>query len=107
VIGAADAVILVAAQEQRRQTVRAQVVHDADAATSIAEGDQLLAEQHQAHLRTVGHELRGKACGDPELPHELSHRSRAPDPGEQLVLYRSDHPPSPALVPIEWITVRR
>ena len=52
----------------------------------IAERDQLLAQQHQAHLRTVGLELGREAGRDPELPHELSHRSRASDAGEKLVL---------------------
>ncbi len=60
VISAANAVVLIAAQEQRGQTVRAQMIHDADAAAGIAERNQLLPEQHQAHLRSVGHELPRK-----------------------------------------------
>ena len=97
VIGAADAVILVAAEKQRRQAVRAEMIHDADAAGRVAERDQLLAEQHQTHLRAVGLELGGKTGWNPELPHELAHWRLAADAGQELVFGFADHLASPAL----------
>ena len=44
VIDAANAALLVAPEEQRGAAVRAAVVHHADPAVAVAEGDQLLAE---------------------------------------------------------------
>ena len=59
VIDAANAPLLVASQEQRGTAVRAAMVHHADPAFTVAKGDQLLAEQHQAHRRAVARQLRG------------------------------------------------
>jgi hypothetical protein len=46
VIGAAKPVVLVASQKQRRAPVRAAVIEYSHPAAGVAEGDQLLAEQH-------------------------------------------------------------
>jgi hypothetical protein len=97
VIGATDAVILVAAEEQRRQAVRAEMIHDADAAGRVAERDQLLAEQHQTHLRAVGLELGRKTGRNPELPHKFAHWRLAADAGQEFVFDFADHLASPAL----------
>src|SRR5205807_4670634 len=97
VIGAAQSVVLVAAEEQRGEPMRAQMIEDADPAGGVAERDQLLVQEHQPHLRAVGFELRRQAGRDPELPHELSHRSLAADAGQKLVLGFADHLASPAL----------
>src|SRR5262245_43303764 len=97
VISAADSVILIAAEKQRRQAVRAAMIHDADTAGRVAERDQLLTEQHQTHLRAVGLELRGQTGGNPELPHELAHWRVAADAREEFVFGFADHLASPAL----------
>ena len=102
VIAAAKAVILVAAEEQRRQAVRAEMIKDADPAGRVAECDQLLAQQHQAHLRAVGLKLRRQAGRNPELPHELAHRRVAADARQELVLGCADHLASPALLLIVY-----
>ena len=63
VIDAAQAAFLVAAEEHRGAAVRAAVIEDADAALGVAEGDQLLAQELDAHRRGVGLELA--AAGRP------------------------------------------
>ena len=74
VIDAAQAAFLVAAEEQRGAAVRAAMLHDADPAVGVAEGDQLLAEQHQPHRLAVGLELRRETGGNPVFAHQVAHR---------------------------------
>jgi hypothetical protein len=57
VIDAAQAARLVAAEKQRGATVRTAMVHHADPAVAVAKGDELFAEQHQAHGGTIALEL--------------------------------------------------
>jgi len=85
VIDAADAVFLVAAEEQRCAAMRATLIHDADAARCIAESDQLLVEEEDAHRRAVGFELAGKRGRNPILPHQLAHRGDGAGLRDQIV----------------------
>jgi hypothetical protein len=91
VVGAAQAVVLVAAEKKRRATVRTPVIENSDAASGVAERDQLLAQQHQTHLLAVPLELGGKTGGNPELPHEFPHRGVAVDAGSELFIGFVDH----------------
>jgi hypothetical protein len=81
VIDAADAIVLVAPEEERSHPMRATMVHDAGAAAGIAEGDQPLAEQHQAARIAVGDELFGSQRRDPVLAHQFAHHRARPDAG--------------------------
>ena len=55
---AADAVFLVAAEEQGRAAMRAAVIHNPYPTRAVAERDQPLAEQYDPHRRAVALELR-------------------------------------------------
>src|SRR5579859_1615160 len=92
VIDAADATLLVAAEEQRRAAVRAPMIHDPDAPRAVAKGDELLAEQHQAKRRPVALEFRGQQRGQPVLPHQLAHDGAGPDAREFDAFDRRCHP---------------
>jgi hypothetical protein len=59
VVDAAQAALLVAAEEQAGTAVRAELVEPAEAALAVAEGDQPLAEQADTHRRrAIGRSLR-------------------------------------------------
>ena len=85
VIDAAQAAFLVAAEEQRGAAMRAAMLHDADAAVGVAEGDQLLAEQQEPHRLAVGLQLRRQAGGNPVFAHQVAHRRARADAREHLV----------------------
>ena len=53
VIDAAQPAFLVAPEEQRDAAMRAEFVDQADAAVAVAERDEILAEQSDAHRRAV------------------------------------------------------
>ena len=91
VIDAAQPAVLVAAEEQRGGAVRAAVVEDSDAPLGVAERDQLLAQQHEAHRRAVGHELVRRRRRDPVLAHHLSHRRSRADAGQGLAVSYGRH----------------
>ena len=74
VIDAAQTVLLVAPVEEGGAAMRAAVVEHADPAGAVAKRHQLLAEQHEADGRAVGHEFGGKRRRNPVLPHEAAHR---------------------------------
>ena len=57
VIGAANAFLLVAAEEQRGAAMRAAMIEDADTAQAVANRDQFFAEQHQPQRRAIGLEF--------------------------------------------------
>src|ERR1700721_3949428 len=95
VIDAADAVVLVAAEEQRGAAMRTAVVHHADAARRVAKRDQLLAEEHEAHGIAVGLQLRGFEPGQPVMAHETAHRRAGTDAGENLGILQRRHGDSP------------
>ena len=74
VIDAAQAAFLVAAEEQRGAAVRAAMLHDADPAVGVAEGDELLAEQQEPHRLAVGLQFRRETGGNPVFAHQVAHR---------------------------------
>jgi hypothetical protein len=82
VIDAAQATLLVAAEEQRGAAVRAAMIHHADAAGAVAEGQKLLAQQHEAGRRAVALELRRQERRQPVVPHQAAHRRAGADLGE-------------------------
>ena len=53
VIGAANAVLLVAAEKQRGAAVRAELVDQSGLALGVAEREELLAQDLHTHLRAV------------------------------------------------------
>lgn len=91
VVDAADAARLVAAEEQRGAAMRAAMVHHADLARAVAEGDQLLAEQHQAERRAVRGQFRRHAGRDPVLPHQLAHRRAGAGMDQDLAVALGRH----------------
>ncbi len=75
VVGAADAVLLVAAEEQRSAAVRAELVDQPDLAVAVAEREQLLAHDLDAHLRVIGlRDLVGEENRHPVAAQQVSHR---------------------------------
>ena len=92
VIDAAQPAFLVAPEEQRDAAMRAEFVDQTDAALAVAERDEVLAEQPDAHRRAVGlGDLRRQAGGDPIPPHRIAHRRPGPDAGDQFVFLRWQH----------------
>jgi hypothetical protein len=91
VVDAAQATLLVAAEEQRRTAVRAAMVEDADAPGGIAERNQRLAQQHQPQRIAVGGQLARQTRRDPILPHQITHRGAGADTGQQLVFRLRGH----------------
>src|SRR5262245_757227 len=53
VVGAADAVFLVAAEVEGRTAVGAEFIDQPDLAVAVAKGNELLAEDLRAHRRTI------------------------------------------------------
>src|SRR5262252_4352629 len=84
VIDAANAVLFIAPEKQRRAAMRAAVVHDPDPARAVAECDQPFAKQHQPQRRAVAFEFRRHHRRDPVLPHHLAHWRTGAD-AEQIV----------------------
>ncbi len=66
--------------------------HQADLAVGVAEGDQLLAEQHHPHGVGVGLGQFGREHrGDPVLPHQAPHRRAGADAANELVFFELQH----------------
>ena len=61
------------------------MIHHPDPARRVAERDQLLAEEENAHRRPVGFELSGTRRRDPVLPHQLAHRRARPGADDVLI----------------------
>ena len=97
VIDAAQPALLVAAEEQRGAAVRAAVVDHADPAGAVAEGHELLAQQHQARRRAVALELRRLQRRQPVVPHQLAHRRAGADLREFRAFDRRGHGSSAGL----------
>src|SRR6266576_6037979 len=92
VIDAPETAFLVASEEQGHPAMRAEFVDQADPAITVAERDEILAEQFDADRRTVRlGDLRRQAGGDPIPPHRLSHRRPGADAGDQFVFLRWQH----------------
>ena len=81
VIDASDAVLLVAAKEQRCAAVRTAMIRDANANLCVAEGDELFAEEEKTHRYAVGRELRRFQCREPIMPQHIPHRRTRSDAG--------------------------
>jgi hypothetical protein len=81
-IDAAQPALLVAAEEQRGAAVRAAMVDHADAAGAVAEGQKLLAQQHETGRRAVALQFRRQQGGQPVVPHQPAHRRAGADLGE-------------------------
>ena len=92
VIDAAQPALLVAAEEQRGAAMRAAMIHHADATLAVAEGDQLLAEQHQAGGRAVAFEFGREQCWQPIVPHQPAHGGARADLREFRAFGRCRHP---------------
>jgi hypothetical protein len=74
VVGAPDAVFLVAAEVERSAAVRAEFVDQADLALGIAKREQLLAEDRHAHLRAIGiGDFARQQDRHPVAAHQVAH----------------------------------
>src|SRR6185437_3987632 len=91
VIDAAQPAMLVPPVEQRGAAMRTFMVHDADAARTVAPGDQLFAEQHQAHRLAVGLEVARRDRRNPVPAHQLAHRRARPDAADEIVIGLRQH----------------
>ena len=98
VIGAAQAVLLVAAEPQRHAAMGAEFVHQAEPALRVAKGDQPLAEQLHLHRRTVRpRQFLRHQCRDPVAAKQLAHRRAGAGAAQIFVLFVRDHVGSPEL----------
>jgi hypothetical protein len=98
VIDAAQAALLVAPEVERHAAMRAIFLDEADAALGVAEGDELLAHQLDAHRRPIRlGDLARQTGGDPIAPHRIAHRRSGAGAGDQLVLFLGKHAVSPGL----------
>ena len=92
VIGAANTAVFVAAKEQVRAAMRAARFHQPDAVLAVAERDQVLAEQPDAHRRAVGdRHLPRDQRRDPEPAEQRSHWRARTGAGQRLVLVPGQH----------------
>src|SRR6185437_11721726 len=91
VIDTANAAFLIAAEEERGAAMRAAMIHDADAASRVAEGDQLFTEEHEAHRVAIGDELTGFERRQPIMAHEIAHRRARTDSAQDLGILQRRH----------------
>ena len=85
VIRAADAAFLVAPEKERCAAMGAELVDERRTALAVAEGQQLLAEDPDAHLGAVGPgNFPRRQDRDPVPAHELAHRGVRADPHQHL-----------------------
>src|SRR5262249_59686760 len=72
--------------------MRTVLVHQADRAVGVAEGDQFLTEQQHAQWIAVWRgQLRREHGRDPVLAHEVTHGRAGPDAADQLVFFLPQH----------------
>ncbi len=91
VIDAAQAALFVAAIDQRGATVRAEFVHQPDAALGIAEGDQGFAEKLDRDWRAIGlRQPLGQHRRNPVLTEQPAHRGARTGSRQKLVLFPRD-----------------
>ena len=97
VIRAAQAALLVAAEEERGAAVGTVGGQQSDLAPRIAEGHEILAQEAHLLRRAVGLRqlCRGQA-GHPVVAEQLAHGRAAPDPAQQLVVLAREHRLSPS-----------
>src|SRR5262249_2180345 len=91
VIGAAQPLVLVAAEEQRGAAVRAAVIEDADPAGAVAKGHELLAEQKEPHRVAARLELARLRGGNPVFAHHVADQRPGTDPGQDFTLGSPRH----------------
>jgi hypothetical protein len=91
VVDAAQPVLLVAREDHGGGTVRAGMVHQADTAAGVAEGDEVLAQQAHAVRLAVGHHVGTAQERDPVQAHQRAHRRAGPDPHQALVVFAGKH----------------
>src|SRR5205823_1720286 len=92
VVDAADASLLVAAEEQRGAAVGAVVLNQADLARGVAVADQIFAEQPYAQWVAVRpRQFVGADRRQPVLAHEIAHRRAGANPTQVLVLRLAEH----------------
>ena len=99
VVDAADAVLLVPAQPERRKAVGAPLAHQAYAAGRVAEGNEVLTEDAQAQGIAVG--MRQLMRDEDRLPvaaHQLAHRRTGPHAGQSFVVPGRKHAWLPLVV---------
>ena len=71
--------------------MRAAMLHDADPAVGVAEGDQLFAEQQEPHRLAVGLEFGRETGGNPVLPHQITHGRTRPNARQHVIRGCSQH----------------
>ena len=92
VVHAAQAAVFVAAQPQRHQAVRAELVKQADAPVSVPEGHQFLAQQLQAHRLSVRlRQFPGQQGRHPVAAHEFAHGRAGADLRERHIFCLRNH----------------
>jgi hypothetical protein len=89
VVDAAEAILLIPREEKGGAAMHAVIGDETHPPPGIAEGDQLLAEEHDADRRAIWlRQLAGEKGRCPVLAHEVAHPRARADATEQLVLLR-------------------
>ena len=102
VIGAAQPVVLIAAEPQRDAAMGAELIGQRIAALRVAPGQQPLAEQLHPHRRAfVLGQLLGQQRRLPAQPEHLAHRRAGAGLGEKIVLFFSQHGTFPSVIAAE------
>ena len=87
-VDAANAALFIAPEVERRATVRAVRLQDADLATGVAKRDQVLAEQTQAHRRTIRlGQFLWQHRGQPEAAKQLAHGRSRTDTTREFIVF--------------------
>ena len=72
--------------------MRTILIDDADHAAGVAEGEQLLAHDHDLFRRAVGlGQFFGKQYGDPEAAEQFAHAGAGTALGEEFVVFGAEH----------------
>jgi hypothetical protein len=70
----------------------AELIHDADAAEAVAEGDQPLAQELYPHRWAIRlRNFRRQQCRDPIASHETSHRRAGAGLCQKTILFARGH----------------
>ena len=92
VIDAADAAFLVAAEPEIGAAVRTILIDDADHASGVAKGQQLLAHHHDLLRRAVGFgQFFGEQHRQPEAAQQFAHAGAGPAFGQEFVVLGAEH----------------
>ena len=96
VIGAADAAFFIAAEPQRHTAVGAEFLDQAQPALGVAKRQQLFGQQLNPHRRAViVAQFPGQQGGDPVAAEHRAHRRAGRRPGQQVILFRTQHVTQP------------